>query len=391
MPETSVRLRHAAICLVLTGTAFLPACEKKVSGSPQARGEAIPVLAAQVTREDLPITYRAVGTVEAYRTVEVGARVTGTLLRVHFREGQEVRKGDPLFSIDPRPYEVAVRAAEAELSQVEAKAATSSIDAQRSRMLVREGLVSEQEHRRVAAAAAADSAAVLGARASVEVARLNLGYCSIEAPLSGRTSNLLVHEGNLVRGNATEPLVVINQIEPVYVGFSLPERRLPEVMRYAMEAGPLTVEAAHTQGSEDRARGKLVFIDNAVDPESGTILLKAEFSNAGRSLWPGEFVEVILHLTRRIGAVVVPAVAVQTGQRGDYCMVIKEDLTTEVRPVTVAMRLNDRAVLESGLVPGETVVTDGHLRIVPGAKVAIRPGPDADGSAISPAAGPASR
>lgn len=366
-------------------TLSLPACEKQVSGRPQPRAEAVPVLAEPVVREDVPVTMRAIGTVEAYRTVAVGSRVTGTLVRVHFREGAEVRRDDILFTVDPRPYEIALRAAEADLAQVTARARTAALDAERSRSLFGQSLISRQEHDRLAAAAAVESAAVLSRKADLETARLNLDYCAIRSPISGRTSNLLVHEGNLVRSNVAEPLVVINQVEPIYVSFSIPERRLPEVMRRMRESGPLPVEARPSEAEGGPAMGKLAFVNNAVDPESGTILMKAEFANADGSLWPGEFVEVTLFLTRRFGAVVVPTVAVQSGQQGDYCIVVNSDQTTEIRPVVISTRLDGKAIVESGLEPGETVVTDGHLRIAPGGKVAIRSGLGSGALEVPPA------
>lgn len=386
MPSNQSRCTNGVLSiLALTAVLVLPACEKKVSGSPQLRAEAAPVLAAPVAREDVPVTLRSIGTIEAFRTVAIGSRVTGTLVRVHFREGMDVKKGELLFTIDPRPYEIALRAAEAELAQVEARAKTASIDLRRSRALRDQDLISPQDHDRVESEAAAESASVLSSRANVENARLNLEYCAIRAPIDGRTSNLLVDEGNLVRGNVAEPLVVIHQVEPIFASFSIPERRLPELLRHMGEGPPLSVMARPSGATEEEAQGHLAFVNNAVDPASGTILLKAEFPNSDRRLWPGEFVDLTLLLTTRLGAIIVPTVAVQSGQRGDYCVVIKPDQTTEIRPVVVALRLDGKAIIDSGLEPGETVVTDGHLRVVPGGKVTVKSGLGAGGSASSPA------
>jgi len=360
--------------------ALFPACAPKGSDKGKPRVEVAPVLAAQAVREDVPVVLRTIGTVEAYRSVSVRARVVGTLVRVHFREGQDIRAGERLVTIDPRPYEVALKAAEAELDQARARAALATLDARRSAGLLAEGLVSDQEDQRLAATAAAESAAVRSLEANVESARLNLEFCSITAPISGRTSNLLVHEGNLVRANDTQALVVINQILPVYVNFSIPERRLPEVLQYLDAGTGLPVDASPSGAAGEPAHGRLTFINNAVDPATGTILLKAEFPNEDGKLWPGEYVQVGLTLTIKSGALVVPAAAVQTGQKGDYVLVVKADQTTEMRPVTCGLRLEGKAIIETGLEPGETVITDGHLRVVPGAKVAIKSGLESEGA-----------
>ncbi len=330
------------------------------------------MLAAQATLQDVPITMRTIGSVEAYRSVAVRARVGGTLTRVHFREGQDVREGDLLFSIDARPYEVALQAAEADLAQEKAKATIAALDERRSAKLFAQNLVSSQDHERVAAAAQAESAAVQSLTAIMENARLNLEFCSVRAPVTGRTSNLLVQEGNLVRTNDTQALLVINQITPIFVSFSAPQKQLPGIQQYMAEGKDLVVEAAPPGAMGPPERGRLTFVNNTVDSATGTILLKAEFANAERKLWPGEFVQVSVILTTRAGALVVPASAVQSGQKGDYVLVIKADQTAEMRPVTSGPRLDGRAIIEGGLQPGETVVTDGQLRVVPGAKVAVK-------------------
>ena len=358
----------------------LASCARKESPRAGSRGEVAPVLVAQATRQDVPVTLRTIGTVEAYRSAAVRARVGGTLTRVHFREGQDVKEGAPLFSIDARPYAVALKAAEANLAGERAKAAIAAGNAERSVSLLDQNLVSQQEHERVMSAAQAESAAVRSLEASVENARLNLEFCSISAPISGRTSNLLVTEGNLVRANDDQALVVINQLAPIFVAFSVPQRSLPEIRQYMAEGPPLVVEASVTGASREPARGQLTFVNNAVDPTTGSILLKAEFPNEDLDLWPGEFVHVSVILTTRRGVLVVPASAVQSGQKGDYVLVVKSDQTAEMRPVTSGPRLDGKAIIESGLEPGETVVTDGHLRVVPGAKVAIKTGLESPGT-----------
>lgn len=358
----------------------LPSCAKKESPKAGPRGDVAPVLAAQATREDVPVTLRTIGTVEAYRSAAIRARVGGTLMRVHFREGQDVKEGAPLFSIDARSYAVALKAAEANLTGQRAKTAIAAGNAERSRSLLAQNLVSEQEHQRVTSSAQAESAAVRSLEASVENARLNLEFCSISAPVSGRTSNLLVTEGNLVRANDDQALVVVNQLAPIFVAFSVPQKSLPEIRQYMAEGPPLAVEASVTGATHEPARGVLTFVNNTVDPATGSILLKAEFPNPDLVLWPGEFVQVSVVLTTRRGALVVPAAAVQSGQKGDYVLVIKSDQTAEMRPVATGPRLDGKAIIENGLEPGETVVTDGHLRVVPGAKVAIKAGLESPGT-----------
>jgi multidrug efflux system membrane fusion protein len=361
--------------LLLASAAILPSCASKTDANTARRGgEIVPVLAATVTREDVPVTLKTIGTVEAYRTVSVRARVGGALTRVLFREGQDVREGDPLFSIDPRPFEAALKGAEADLAREKARALMAESDAKRLADLVSKDYVSQQESDQAESAADAEKAAVQSLEAAVDNAKLDLEFCSIRSPVTGRTSNLLVQEGNLVRANDTQALVVINQVEPIFVSFSIPERRLDEVLKYMRGSGPggLTVEATPSSPTAEPSKGRLTFVNNSVDQATGMILLKAEFPNEDRRLWPGEFVQVSLLLTTRLGVVVTPAPAIQSGQKGDYVLVVKADQTTEVRPITAGLRLDGKAIIEHGLEPGETVITDGHLRIVPGAKVAIK-------------------
>jgi multidrug efflux system membrane fusion protein len=369
-------LRSAGLIPALTLALLpfiLPACARDAASQRSGpRSEAAPVMAAQAQREDVPITLETIGTVEAYRTVAVRPRVGGTLESVHFREGQDVGAGQTLFSIDSRPYELALNQAQADLAQEHAKARLAAVNAGRAARLAEKDLVSAQEHDQLAAEAEAESAAVQAASAAVDNARLNLEFCSIKAPISGRSSNLLVQEGNLVAPNDSKALVVINQISPIFVSFSVPQKYLPDIMRY-MAQGELPAEAVVAGTSQEPAHGRVSFVNNAVDPATGTVLLKAEFPNEDRKLWPGEFVQVSVVLTTRQGVVVVPAAAVQSGQKGDYVLVIKKDQTTEMRPVTTGARTEEKAIIESGLEPGESVVTDGHLRVVPGGKVTIKP------------------
>lgn len=374
-------VRRAALAAALGATLaaglLLAGCSgraEKRGGPPQ--GAAVPVLAADVVTQDVPVTLKTIGSVEAYNTVNLGARVGGTLLRVGFREGQNVRRGDLLFEIDPRPYEAALQSALADSARDVARVASAVADEQRYADLVVKDYVTKQQYEAVKANADAMRATLRADEAACTAARLNLGFCSIRAPISGRTGNLFVDPGNLVKANDSNPLVTIQQIVPVYVSFSIPEQRLPEI-RAHQSAGTLRVTASVSADSSAVHEGELTFVDNAVDPTTGMVQLKATFPNTDESLWPGQFMNVSLELTVRQGVVVVPAPAVQTSQRGDFVYVIKPDMTVEMRPVTAGLVVDGQVVIERGLQPGERVVTDGQLRLTPGSKVSIKTGLDA--------------
>lgn len=332
----------------------------------------VPVTVGTVVKKTVPVQIEAVGKVEPLSSVDVLARVGGQLTSVHFTEGQEVQKGQLLFTIDPRPYQAALAQAEAALARDKALAANSAADLKRYGDLVQKEYVTREQYDQIAANSASLGATVQADQAAVEAARLQLGYCRISAPLTGRTGSLLVHQGNLVKANDTQPLVVIHQIQPIYVTFAVPQANLPDVARFRA-AGRLAVETAPGEGVQEPQQGDLTFVDNQIDQATGTILLKATFPNTGRSLWPGQFTKVRLVLSRE-EAVVVPSQAVQTGQQGQYVFVVKGDQTVESRPVQVARTVGGDAVVASGLAPGETVVTDGQLRLAPGAKVTTKEG-----------------
>jgi multidrug efflux system membrane fusion protein len=348
----------------------------------------------------MPLQLRAIGGVEPFSTIAIKAQIEGLLTRVSFREGQDVKKGDLLFSIDPRPSEAMLRQAEANLTKdmAQAKQATANlardqaqarqaaVEAQRYWELVQKNFVAREEYdqRRTAAEALqatvrADQAAVATAeatiqadRAAVERVRLQLEYSTIRSPIDGRTGSLMVHEGNLVKANDKDSvLVVINQLTPIYVTFAVPEQELPAVQRH-LAAGQLSVEAAIPQSAEPPEQGVLSFVDNTVDRATGTIRLKATFANPDRRLWPGQFVNVVLTLAAQPDAIVVPSQAVQTGQNGTYVYVVRADRTAEVRPVVVARQMEGEAVIQQGLQPGETVVTDGQLRLTSGSQVEVK-------------------
>lgn len=367
--------QRAAVILCLG--LLLAACSgdkgSPAAAQPKTRQEAVPVTVGTVVRKTVPVEIEAVGKVEALSTVEVLARVGGQLTGVHFTEGQEIVRGQLLFTIDPRPYQAAVAQAEAALARDRALAANSAADLRRYGDLVQKEYVTREQYDQIAANSASLNATVNADRAAVEAARLQLGYCQIRAPISGRTGSLLVHQGNLVKANDTQPLVVIHQIQPIYVSFAVPEGNLPEINRYR-SAGRLAVEALPRDGGTGVVeQGALSFVDNQIDQNTGTILLKATFPNDRRSLWPGQFTKVRLILARQ-EAVVVPAQAVQTGQQGQFVFVVKADQTVESRPVQVARTVGGDAVVTAGLAPGETVVTDGQLRLAPGVKVKAREG-----------------
>jgi len=355
-----------------------------------------PVTVAAVTTRDVPVRVSAIGRVEPYSTVAVKSQVTGQLMRVHFREGQEIHSGALLFTVDPRSFESDLKRVEANLARDQAQLKQAEANLERDLALLKNAVTERDRYEQLVnkgvmarersdqartnaeaaeAAVAADRAAIQNAReaiqadfAAVENAKILLGYCSIRAPIGGRTGALMVYEGNVIKANETS-LVVINQISPIYVGFSVPEAHLGEV-KQRMAAGNLEVRAMPTGGSAES--GRLSFIDNTVDASTGTILLKASFSNKRRTLWPGQFVDTVLTLDVEPGATVVPARAVQTGQNGTYVFVIGSDKTAEARPVKVSRIVDQDAVIEAGLRDGEKVVTDGHLGVVGGSKVEIK-------------------
>lgn len=334
----------------------------------------VPVSAATVERRAVPFTIEAPGTAEPLQTVAVQAQVEGVLQRVNFREGDEVRRGQVLFEIDPRPYRAALAQAEAVLARDQAQLANARADVKRFEALVEKEYVTPQQFEQAKTTAASLEATVAADRAAVETARLNLQYATIRAPISGRAGALLVRPGNLVRANSGTPLVVINQIRPILVRFAVPASHLPEIQRYRAR-GPLPVRArpASGAGGGPASEGTLAFVDNAVDSATGTILLKGQFPNQDAALWPGEFVSVSLQLYLEPEALVVPTAAVLNGQQGAYVYVVKPDQTTEVRDVRVARPAGDLTVLAGGVEPGERVVTEGQLRLTAGAKVQIKP------------------
>jgi membrane fusion protein, multidrug efflux system len=312
----------------------------------------------------------------------VRSQVAGQILKVHFREGQEVKKGDPLFTVDPRPYRAALLQAQAALARDRVRAHDAEATARRLEALVKKEYVPQQQAETARAEANAALATVQADEASVENARLSLAYCEIRAPISGRTGSILIKAGNVVKVNDSI-LVVIAELRPIYVSFSVPERALPQIRARMQDRLTVLAQPSDQKPGEvpearslrgEAQQGELTFIDNAVNTVTGTILLKATFANAGDSLWPGQYVVVTLTLGEQRDVVVAPAVAVQRGQQGQYAFVVKPDGTVESRPVTVGSSDEKQAVIDKGLVPGEVVVTDGQLRLSPGTKVQVKGG-----------------
>jgi membrane fusion protein, multidrug efflux system len=348
--------------------------------APKPEAQRVPVTVAPVQVKTVPLSVRAVGNVQAYSTVAIRPQVTGQLESVHFQEGQEVKAGDLLFNLDSRPFEAALAQAKAALARDTVQAQNAAADAKRYASLVSKDYVTAQQADTARATAAAAAATVTSDEAQVKTAQLNLAYCTIRSPIAGRTGSLLVQPGNLVEAAGANPLVVIAQLQPIYVTFSVPEQDLAEIRARAADAMPVSVTpsgiepelAQETGASVAGAQGKLTFIDNTVSASTGTIMLKAEFPNADELLWPGEFVDTVLTIGQRQGAMVVPSEAIENGQEGTYVYVVASNQTVQQRPVSVGATDARQAVIEKGLSEGESVVTDGQLRLVSGASVSIK-------------------
>ena len=342
--------------------------------------EAVPILAAKVVQKTVSDSIRAIGRVEAFSTVDVKAQINGQVMQVHFRQGQDVKQGDPLFTIDPRPFQAALEQAQANLAKDRAQYRQAAADERRYATLLKQNVSSRQQYDQVEATAAALSASIQADEAAVQTARLNLEYTEIRAPIDGRTGDLLVHAGNLVKPDADTAMVVINQVHPVYVAFAIPEQKLPDVREFMAEH-KLAVQVSLPGQQGPVESGELSFVDNSVDAKTGTINLKGEFANTDARLWPGEFVNTTLILREHPGAILVPSQAVQTGQQGSFVFVVQPDMKAVIRPVVVGESIDNQTVVTSGLKPGETVVTDGQLRLIPGATVTIKSGLVENGAA----------
>ena len=356
-----------ALCAVVP---FVGGCGEAHTPPPSV----VPVTVAKVERSSVPWEISATGTVEPLQTVAVASQVSGILTEVGFNEGDEVRRGQVLFRIDSRPYQAALKQAQALLAKDQAQLVAAEQDVKRYEALATKDYVTPQQFEQMKANAASLRATVSADEAAVDNARLNLQYATIRAPIDGRAGALLLRRGNLVRA-AGQTLVVVNQLRPILVRFAVPASNLSGLRKYKSDS--LAIHAQPASGVGETARGTLSFMDNAVDTTTGTIMLKGLFPNEDGELWPGEFVNVALELFVEKNAIVAPAPAVVQSQNGTYVFVI-EDGTAKTRDVTVARTVGDIAIIAKGLSPGEMVVTDGQIRLTPGAKVQIKAAPTSD-------------
>ncbi len=348
---------------------LLTACSGEKQTNAATPPAAVPVVVTKVIQKDMPLQVNAIGSIEPYSSVQVKSQVAAQLQAVHFKEGDMVRKGQLLFTLDKRQFEAELNRARGTLAQDVAKAANAKAQAQRYAALLKEGVVAKEQADAMQTAAEQAEAAVEADKAAVEAAKLNVQYCSIYSPIDGRVGSYTINAGNLVKENDTA-LVSINQIRPIYATFTVPESTLADIKRH-MAGGKLVVRAMPPTSS-DASVGELAFIDNAVDRQTGTIRMKASFKNADAKLWPGEFVNVVMTLTTERNAVVIPTQAVQQGQQGTFVFVVKNDNTAENRSVTIGRTVGAETVITKGIAPGETVVTDGQIRLVPGSRVEPR-------------------
>jgi multidrug efflux system membrane fusion protein len=361
-------MRNLSASAVTVALVAIAACSKK----DPPRQPTVPVSVTTVKRATIPYVVSANGVAEPMQTVAVEAQVTGILNQVTFSEGASVQAGQVLFQIDPRQYVAALDQARAQLARDEATASNARRDAARYAALVKEGYVTSSQADQAEATAASAAATVAADRAAVSSAAINVANTTIRAPISGKTGSLLVRQGNLVRSTSQPPLVVINQIQPILVRFAVPQSQLPDIQRYYRGGNALQVRASASEGSGVPLDGTLAFVDNNVDSTTGTVLLKARFSNPEGTLWPGQYVNVALQLYVDPNALTLPAPAVMTGQQGTYVFVIDSAVTARQRPVQVSRTVDSVAVIASGLREGERVIVDGQSRLVAGSKVSIK-------------------
>jgi multidrug efflux system membrane fusion protein len=366
-----MRSRNQRLAGLVFPLAAIGACSK----NDPPRQAQVPVAVTTVRRAMVPYVVTANGVAEPMQTVAVQAQVNGILQRVNFSEGQAVQAGQILLQIDSRPYMAVLNQARAQLARDEATAANSRRDATRYAALVKEGYVTSSQADQAEATAASAAATVAADRATVQKAALDVANCTIRAPISGRTGSLLVRMGNLVKANSEPPLVVINQIQPILVRFSVPQSQFPDIQRYYRSGNELKVRATPSEGTGIPIDGSLAFVDNNVDSTTGTVLLKARFSNPEGTIWPGQYMSVALQLYVDPNALTLPAPAVMTGQQGTYVYTVDSTLTARQRPVQVARTVDTLSIIASGLREGERVVVDGQSRLIPGSKVAIKGAP----------------
>ena len=368
----------AGLVLVVLGAATAAyfvndsrAKEKKGVRGPAA----VPVSVTSAIQKSTPVRLQAIGNVEAFSTVSIKARVDGQINSVNFKEGQELRKGEVLFRIDARPYEATLKQAEANALRDAAARDQALSQERRYKELLEKNFISKEAYAQIATNAQTAEGTARASQAALENARLNVEYCTIVSPLDGYAGKVLLQVGNLVKANDVSPLVIINQVRPIYVNFAVPEQTLGSLRGY-MASGPLAVEVTLSGEANVLAEGRLIFVDNAVDPTTGTIKLRGQFDNKDASLWPGQFVNVRVRLFDQTDAILIPARSVQTGPEGQYVYVVKADKTAELRKVTVERSEGEQVVVK-GLAKDEQVVTRGALRLAPGVRVEIRTGTEA--------------
>lgn len=380
----SRRLALGVFLIAAAGGAYYLLSGQQFAEVPVRKAEtrATPVAVAQVTTRSVPVSIRTIGTVQARATVAVRSRVDGQILETLFAEGQMAKKGDPLFVIDPRPFNARLREAEANLARDQAALDKAKSDFARYQSLSDKGFSSQQKYEEARAAMNGLTATLRGDQAAVDLAKLDLEFATVRAPISGRTGSILVHPGNLVEANDEQPLVVINEIDPILASFAVPEHHLAEIKR-RLGAGSLTVEARIPESAYPAVRGQLVFVNNAVDTQTGTIQLKAAFDNPDGLLTPGQFVHVTMEMDLLADARVVPERSLQQGRDGTYLFVVNPDMTVEPRPVTAGPSVDGLVAIGEALAVGDTVVTDGQMRLFKGAQVSFKgagPKETADGS-----------
>jgi multidrug efflux system membrane fusion protein len=340
------------------------------AGRGGGQAPAVPVNIDRVVEKDMPLDVQVIGTVIAASTVAVRGQVTGEMTSVDFKEGEEVEAGQVLFTLDKRPYEAALLQAQANLERDAAQAKNAQAQAARYDDLLKRGIATREQVDSMTTQAAALAGTVAADRAAIESAKVQLDFTTITAPIAGRTGLLQVHKGNLVR-SGDQVLVTINRVMPVYVSFAVPESMLPDFKKYLANRS-LRVEAKAPTEPGAESVGKIDFIDNAVDVTTGTIKVKGTFPNEDRKLWPGQFVNVNVTLTNDPRMTVLPSAAVQTGQQGSYVYIVKADQTVDLRPVTIRRTRGEESIVQSGVAPGDVVVTDGHLRLVPGSRISAK-------------------
>jgi multidrug efflux system membrane fusion protein len=349
----------------------LGSCSQKSSEAGKSAqaggGPAVPVLVAPATKQDVPVEIQGVGTVQAYSFVSIRSQITDEIIKVHFREGQEVKAGDLLFTLDPRPFEAALNQAQANLQRDRAQMVNARLNFERTSNLFASKIASQADYDTAEATYQSAQSTVGADAAAITNAQVSLDYTAIRSRIDGRTGNLTVKEGNVVKA-PDDVLMTITQIRPIYVAFAVPEQYLPAIRRRESES-TLVVTAFAPGDTNDVARGELTFINNTVDTNTGTILLKGTFLNTNSVLWPGQFVQATLTLSNLTGVTTVPSQALQTGQDGEFLFVVKTDQTVEARPVVSGIIYDGSQVINSGVKPGETVVTDGQVRLKPGTKV----------------------